>query len=68
MSFCRIWASGCLLLIILCQGSGQEVVNVSDIVCVNGELVDSDNTTAGSCQCYPGWTGPDCSLCRGRVR
>ena len=57
-----------MLLSILYQGRGQEIVNVLDTVCVNGELVDSDNTTAGRCQCYPGWSGPHCSLCRGRVR
>jgi hypothetical protein len=61
----RVWV---VLIVGLSLGVGQEVVNVPETDCVNGELVDSDNSTAMSCQCDPGWTGPACSLCRGRVR
>ena len=47
--------SQCLLL-----GQAQEL----EIECVNGELMDGNDT----CQCYPGWAGENCSTCRGRMR
>lgn len=32
--------------------------------CGNGQCDES----AGQCQCHPGWRGPDCSLCGGKIK
>lgn len=53
-----VWLGGC-----------QDPVVSSEMTCVNGELVpNSDNDSILVCQCFPGWTGTDCSLCRGKMR
>lgn len=64
------WAVGVVLVCLsLWLGSGKELVVAETqtvTLCVNGQLV-SDN--ASSCLCYPGWSGPLCSIsiCKGRL-
>lgn len=61
---------GGLSLLLLGYGvwlaASQEVLSFGDD-CVNGEVVYDDNQTA-SCECFPGWSGPQCAFCRGRIR
>ena len=61
---------GGVLLLLLGHGewlaASQEVLSFANDDCVNGKVVHKNQTSF--CECFPGWSGPQCSFCRGRIR
>ncbi len=61
---------GGLSLLLLGHGvwlaASQEVLSIGTGDCVNGRVVYGNQTA--SCECFPGWSGPQCAFCRGRIR
>ena len=53
-----------LSLVVVLSGQVLELTRRMEKLCVNGEY---DNETM-SCRCYSGWSGLNCSQCRGRLK